>query len=155
MLILLCRFLTLFAALMLAASILIVCSDVILRALDHPFQGGYDLVRITGTLTIVCALPLTTAVKGHVAIEYFFRKLNRVGRICVDSLMRLIMILAFSLTAWECIHYGHRLLKTQQVSDTIEIPLFWVPWVMAFAFGLTALIVCFHLLHPGKEMLRP
>ena len=153
--VLLCRVLTLAAALSLAATILVICVDVALRAAGHPVKGAYDLVRITGAITIACALPLTTAVKGHVAIEYFFQKLNRTGRIVVDSLMRLVMIGAFSLAAWECVGYGSRFLRHRQVTDTIELPIFWVPWLMAVAFGLTAVIVAFHLLHPGREMIRP
>ena len=46
-------------------------------------------------------------------------------------------------------------LRHRQVTDTIELPIFWVPWLMAAAFGLSAVIVTFHLLHPGREMIRP
>lgn len=153
--VLLGRVMTATAALALAATILVICVDVALRTAGHPVKGAYDLVRIFGAITIACALPLTTAVKGHVAIEYFFQKLNRTGRLVVDSLMRLIMIGAFALAAWECVGYGNRFLSNRQVTDTIELPIFWLPWLMAAAFGLSAVIVTFHLLHPGREMIRP
>lgn len=145
---------TLISCLALAASILIVCADVLMRTVGHPFQGTYDIVRITSALTISCALPLTTAVKGHVAIEYFFQKLNRTGRRIVDSLMRILMITGFLFAAIACINHGNRFLQSNQVTDTIELPMFWIPWLMAGAFMLTVIVVCYHLLNPGKELIR-
>ncbi|MDD4102153.1 MAG: TRAP transporter small permease [Kiritimatiellae bacterium] len=149
-----CHVMTGLACLGIAVSILVVCADVVLRVAGHPVKGAYDIVRITGAITIACALPLTTAVKGHVAIEYFFRKLNRVSRLVVDSLMRMVMICCLILASYECVGYGTRFLRNRQVTDTIEIPIFWVPWLMAAAFFLTAVIVVFHLVYPGREIIR-
>jgi TRAP-type C4-dicarboxylate transport system permease small subunit len=139
----------------LAAMILLTCGDVFLRTAGHPVKGAYDLVRVAGAVTIACSLPLTTAMKGHVAIEYFFQKLGRQGRLAVDSLMRLITIAVFLFAAYECVGYGVRFLRNGEVTSTIELPVFWVPWVMAAAFGVTALAVVFHLLYPGRELVKP
>jgi hypothetical protein len=72
----------------------------------------------------------------------------------VDSLMRLVSIVAFSLATVACISCGQRLLANGEVTSTIEIPIFWVPWVMAVAFGVTVLVVVFHLLYPGRDMMK-
>jgi hypothetical protein len=40
------------------------------------------------------------------------------------------------------------------VTDTIELPIFWVPWLMAVSFAVTAVVVVFHLIYPGREMVR-
>lgn len=145
---------TFFSGAALAAMILIICGDVIVRTAGHPVKGAYDIVRVAGALTIACSLPLTTAMKGHVAIEYFFQKLNQAGRIAVDSVMRLVMIAVFLFAAYECVGYGNRFLRNGEVTSTIELPVFWVPWVMAAAFGVTALVVVFHLVYPGREMVK-
>jgi TRAP-type C4-dicarboxylate transport system permease small subunit len=137
------------------AIIAIVCGDILLRTFGHPVKGAYDLVRVAGVLAVSCALPLTTASKGHVAIEYFFQKLRRTGRIVVDTLMRLIMLAGFILAAAECVRRGFRFLRSGEVTQTIELPVFWVPWVMAAAFALTSLVVFFHLIHPGRDLSRP
>ena len=139
----------------LVGMILITCLDVTLRTCGHPVKGAYDVVRICGAVTIACALPLTTALKGHVAVEYFFQKLNHTGRLIVDSLMRLITIAVFLLAAYECVGYGQRFLRNGEVTGTIELPVFWVPWVMAAAFAVTAVVVVFHLIYPGREMIKP
>ena len=138
----------------LLAMMLVTCLDVALRVCGVPVKGAYDVVRVAGAITIACALPVTTAMKGHVAIEYFFQRLNRRWRLAVDSLMRLLMIGGFLLAAVESVGYGVRFLKNGQVTDTIEMPIFWVPWLMAVSFAVTALVVVFHLVYPGRELVR-
>jgi len=133
---------------------MVICGDVILRIVGHPVKGAYDIVRVAGAVTISCSLPITTAMKGHVAIEYFFRKLGRRWRIAVDSVMRLLALGGFVMAAYECVGYGVRFLKNGQVTDTIELPIFWVPWLMAVSFAVTALVVVFHLVYPGRGMVR-
>ena len=148
------RGMTFISCFSLVAMMAIICCDVILRVSGHPVKGAYDIVRVAGAMTIACSLPLTTAMKGHVAIEYFFQKLNRTGRVVVDSVMRLIVIAAFLLAAYECIGYGNRFLRNSEVTSTIEMPIFWVPWLMAASFLVTALVVVFHLVYPGREMVK-
>lgn len=152
--VMLVKLMTIISCIGLAALALITCGDIVLRVLKIPVKGAYDLIRICGALTIACAVPLTTAMKGHVAIEYFFHKLNRRGRVVVDSLMRLIMLAALLCAAWAAFGCGLQFLKNSEVTDTVAIPLFWVPWVIAFAFVVTALVVLYHLLYPGRELIK-
>ena len=133
---------------------LVTGADVLLRQIGWPLKGAYDVVRICGALAAACALPLTTAMKGHVAIEYFFQKLSRTWRIAVDSVMRLIMIATFGVAAFACISHGQNFLRFNEVTATIALPMFWVPWVMAVSFALTALVVVFHLLYPGRGLIK-
>ena len=145
---------TFISCLGLVAMMMVICGDVILRIVGHPVKGAYDIVRVAGAVTISRSLPITTAMKGHVAIEYFFRKLGRRWRIAVDSVMRLLALGGFVMAAYECVGYGVRFLKNGQVTDTIELPIFWVPWLMAVSFAVTALVVVFHLVYPGRGMVR-
>ncbi len=135
--------------------VLVTTADVILRKLNLGLTGAYDLVKIAAAITAAAALPYTTAIKGHVAIEFFFHKLGRRGRIVVDALMRLGGITLFGLLAWGCIDYGNSLRLKGEVSMTLQLPVFWVPYVLAFSCALVVLIKVYHLSHPGKSMLKP
>src|SRR6056297_2827449 len=77
------------------AMMLITCTDVVLRIFNHPIKGAYDLVLISIVITITCALPYTTAVKGHVAIEFLFQRLSRLGKILMDTAIRLVSMALF------------------------------------------------------------
>ena len=135
--------------------VLVTTAEVVLRVFRLSMTGAYDIVKIAAALTIAAALPYTTAIKGHVAIEYFFHKLGRRGRVFVDALMRLLAMALFSLLAWGCVDYGNSLRVKGEVSMTLQLPIFWVPYVLAASCGLVVLIKLYHLTHPGKAMLQP
>lgn len=137
------------------AMIGITTTDIVLRMFGKALLGSYDLVCIAGALAIAFSLPYTTAVKGHVAVEFFFQKLNRPGRIIVDSICRVLVIGLFVVLAWQCIKYGHILRQTRQVSLTLQLPMFWVAYVIGGSLAITVLVKIHNLLHPGREMIKP
>ncbi|NLN94530.1 MAG: TRAP transporter small permease [Candidatus Hydrogenedens sp.] len=147
--------LALFAGACILAMMCITCVDIVFRGIGKPIVGCYDLVRITGALAIACALPYTTAVKGHVAIEYFFLKLHRRGRIVIDSISRTVVMILFGTFAWQSMLYGNSLKRSGEVSLTLGIPLFWLSYAVALSLGITMLVTLHNLLHPGREMIKP
>jgi TRAP-type C4-dicarboxylate transport system permease small subunit len=133
----------------------VTCADVLLRRFSHPIIGAYDIVKIGGALTLAFGLPYTTAVKGHVAIEYFFHKLGRKSRIIVDSFLRLLAMSFFAFLAFRSVNYGVELYEAGLCSQTLEVPLFWVSYVIASCCVLVMLVIGFNLVHPGREMIKP
>jgi len=135
----------------------IICADVLLRlpCINRPFVGAYDIVRIAGAVALAAALPYTTAVKGHVAIEYFFHKLGPVSRIAVDSVMQLLSIMLFGFLGWQSLLYGRSMYISGQVSQTLQMPLFWLPWIIGICCFAAALVVVYQLLFPRQEMIKP
>ncbi|MDD2240565.1 MAG: TRAP transporter small permease subunit [Kiritimatiellae bacterium] len=128
-------------------------ADVIGRQFGLPVKGAYDLVRVLGAVAIACALPLTKAVKGHIAIEYFFQKMDRRGRAVVDTLMRLVLLVLFGLLAVQFVRQGLLFRDSGEVTTTLHMPMFWVPWLMALACAVTAGVTLWHVLHPGRSMM--
>ncbi len=135
--------------------VLVTSADVVLRIFRLSLTGAYDIVKMAAAITISAALPYTTAIKGHVAIEYFFHKLGRRGRMVVDALMRLGGMALFGLLAWGCVDYGNSLRAKGEVSMTLQLPIFWVPYVLALSCALVVLIKVYHVTHPGKPMIKP
>jgi TRAP-type C4-dicarboxylate transport system permease small subunit len=136
------------------AMMAITCTDVLLRMFRLPLRGSYDLVSVCGTVSMACALPYITAVKGHAAIEYFLHKLNKRGRFVVDLLVQSTGIALFALLARECLRIGANMHASGQVSITLQLPLFWLPWLVAVCCAFTAAVLLFHLTHPGKQLVR-
>ena len=133
----------------------VTCADIITRAFGHPLKGSYDLVRLLSLITLSCALPYTTAVKGHVAVEYFFNKLPPSARLVVDSIMRVVTIALFGLLSVQGVRYGLSLRASGEVMMTLGWPIYWASFVMAFACAVSALVVLEHLLHPRKVFMSP
>lgn len=129
--------------------------DVVLRIFRMGIPGAYDIVRVCSLVAISCALPYVTAVKGHIAIEFFYHRFSRRGRIILDSLFRVLSLVLFALLFYRNILYGLQLFSSGQVMPTINIPVFWMPWLISLSCVLIFLAVLYHLLHPGKEMIKP
>ena len=135
--------------------IAVTVADVVGRQVGLPVKGAYDLVRVLGAIAMGCALPITKAVKGHIAIEYFFQKMGSRGRAITDTAMRLVLLALFGLLAWQFMRQGLDFRKYGEVTATLHMPMFWVPWLVAAACLATAGVTLWHLLHPGRSMIRP
>ena len=61
----------------------------------------------------------------------------------------------FGLLAWGCVDYGNSLRAKGEVSMTLQLPIFWLPYTLAAACVLVVLIKIYHLTHPGKPMIQP
>ncbi len=134
---------------------LVTCADVVFRRFGYPVIGAFDIVKISSAITLAAALPYTTAVKGHVAIEYFFHKFNRVSRIVVDTVVRLLGMMLFAFLGWQSFSYGAKLFESGQVTQTLQLPVFWVAYFIGFCNFVVLLVILYNLLHPGREMIKP
>ncbi len=147
--------LALISGLAVLAMIAVTAADVVLRIFSRAVPGAYDLVRILAVIAITCALPYVTAIKGHIAIEFFYHRFTRRGRLILDTAFRLVSLVLFSLLTARFITYGLMLRAAGQVMPTLPVPVFWMPWLISFSCVLVALIVLYHLFHPGKEFIKP
>ena len=137
------------------AMALVTVADVVGRQFGWPVPGAYDLVRLLGAVAIFCALPLTKAVKGHIAIEFFFQLLARPGRALVDSLIRILLAVLFALLAAELVRQGVIFRLGNEQTPTLHLPVFWIFFVAAVGFAVSAGVTVWHLFHPGRSMMKP
>ena len=153
------RKIILFFALISGASIFVMIgvtvADIALRLFRSGITGAYDIVCLAGAVGVACALPYVTAVKGHIAIEFLYRKAGKAGRIVLDSFFRLLVLVLFAFLVYRSIGYGLYLLNTGQVMLTLRIPIFWLSFLLSFVFVLLFIITFYHLIHPGKGMIKP
>ncbi|MDC7232694.1 MAG: TRAP transporter small permease [Spirochaetales bacterium] len=141
------------------ASVLLMMSitvlDVLLRIFNIGITGAYDLVRACGVLSVACALPYVTASKGHIAIEFFYHKCGRKGRFILDFIFRVTALVIFGILTIHTFRHGMTLLKSGEVFPNLGMPVFWIPFVISFNCFLMMIVFVFHLLHPGKEYIKP
>jgi len=143
------------AGLAIVAMIVVTCVDVVGRLFNRPIKGAYDIVELLGGITIAGGLPYTTACKGHVAIEFFFQRLSRLGRILVDTMVRLISTSMFGFLTFRFVVYGMELKASGQGTSTLGWPVFWLAWWLALCTGVMTLVIVYHMMHPGKELMKP
>jgi len=134
------------AAFALLSIMLLVCADVILRQVGAPFKGTEDLVRMFAVVALALALPSTTAAKTHVSIDYLFQKFNAANRRRINTVTQIILVIAFSVAAYQCALRGWDNLQRGLGSPTLKLPIFWVPWTITLGLILSAFASLKHLL---------
>lgn len=132
----------------------ITVADVILRIFNTGIIGAYDLVRACGVIAVACGLPYLTAVKGHIAIEFFYHKSGRAGRIVMDTIIRVSSLTIFGILTFQTFMHGLSLFDKGEVFPNLGIPVFWIPIVISLNCALMMIVFVYHMIHPGKEYIK-
>jgi len=116
-------------------------ADVILRLFRHPIPGTYEVVGLLGTVIISFSLAYTSMQKGHIAVEFLVQKLPRKSQLKISAANDLIGSILFGLIAWQSVVYGVNLRQSNEVSLTIQIPIYPFAYGIAIGCGLLCLIL--------------
>jgi TRAP-type C4-dicarboxylate transport system permease small subunit len=134
----LCKFLNIIAGCALTLMMLITVTDVVLRALRMPIVGTYELVAFGGGIVIGFAVPLTSMMKIQVYVDVVTSKLPKAARMGLNVITRLMGVGLFSLAGWNLVKMGMDMIRTGEVSLTLQLPFYPI----AFGIGLAFFIQC-------------
>jgi TRAP-type C4-dicarboxylate transport system permease small subunit len=121
--------------------LLTVC-DVFLRYFfDRPIIGTFEIVGLGGAVAIGFALPITSWVRGHIFVDFFVVKFNKVGQAIINIITRLVGIGLFYLIGHNLIKYAYDLYVSGEVSLTRQIPFYPVAYGMAVCCFIECLVL--------------
>lgn len=126
------------AGLALALLMLLTIADVVLRLLGRPIVGTYELVALGGAIAIGLSLPLTSWVRGHIYVDSFVSRLPRAARAILNVATRLLVLALFLILGWNLVKYALDLRVAGEVTPTLRVPFFPVP----FGVGVACLVEC-------------
>ncbi|MBM4104362.1 MAG: TRAP transporter small permease [Planctomycetes bacterium] len=136
------------------AMIAVTFIDIVFRLLRIRFTGAVDIVQIAGAVSIAAALPYTTAVNAHVAIEFVLHKLSHRGRLVMGSIIKIMTIALFVFAAHRSFLYGNDLRAHNQGTMTLRFPMCWMMYMIAVCLTVVVLVVLYSLLKPRKELIK-
>lgn len=128
--------------------------DIVLRLMRVRFIGAADMVQIAGAVSIAAALPYTTAVNAHVAIEFILHKLSGRGRLIAGSIIKLMTLALFVFAAHRSFIYANNLKITNQGTMTLQFPVCWIMYMIAACLTIVAMVVLYSLIKPHKELIK-
>ncbi len=128
----------------LAAMIGLTCVDVVARYLfDSPVNGAYELTQLLLASLIFLALPLTTAAGEHIEVELLdglkSRAFKYLGAVCAG----VATVSVFAIVAVELSEHAEKLQRREQVTDSLEIPLYLIGWLGTASFAISAVAALF------------
>ena len=133
---------------------LIIACDVTLRFLKVSFPGSYDIVSLLGVVVAAFALTYTSIQRGHIAVDFIYRRLPERYRPVLDIFNGLLGSAFFGLLAWQCFAYALELKNAGEVSLTIQMPVY--PFVAGIGLNcvLLSAYLLVHLLRSIRGVLK-
>ena len=119
----------------------ITVADVFLRSLGKPIVGIYELVAFLGAVVIGFAFPYTSWTRGHIYVDALVVKLPPRGRAAVHVTTRLMGLCIFVLIAWNLFRMGSDLVRSGEVSPTLQVPFYPIVYGIGVACGIQALVL--------------
>ncbi len=133
-----CKLLNMIAGCVLTLMMLLTVTDVILRFFRMPIIGAYELVAFGGGIVIGLSLPLTSYKKGHILVDDFLKGFSKGTRKYIHLTTRLSGLGLFAIISWNMFAMGIDMLRSGEVSLTLEMPFYPV----VFGIGVACVTQC-------------
>ena len=115
-------------------------ADVFLRgAFNTPIFGCEEIVAILGVIAVGFALPYAHYQKSHIGVEILVRRLPKRVRSVLGLIITLATLALVSIITWRMFLYAGTLSESGVVSMNLELPEYYVVYVLSFGFLVYAL----------------
>lgn len=135
------RIMIVFAAIFLAAMILMTCMNIFSRLFWSPIKGTYELMGYFGALVTAFALSYTQLKKAHIAVDVLVSQLSQKTQLFLQGFNCIVCTIFFSIAGWQISKLARTLWQTGEVTETLRI--IYYPFAYGVAFGciLLALVL--------------
>jgi TRAP-type C4-dicarboxylate transport system permease small subunit len=117
---------------------LLTASDVMLRLVNHPIVGTYELVCFGSALVVGFSIPYVSFRRGHFFVDFLINQFPRRMKIGFQVTTRIMAVAFFIVLSWNLVKYALDLRRVGEVSPTLNIPYY--PFV--FVVGICCLFEC-------------
>ena len=141
------------SAIFFVCALVILTSNVISRLItDSPIAGVYELVGLAGLLFGASSIVTCAMLDGHVRVDILVTRLKGVPRLVQIIIVEILELLYYVVVAYGCWQMGVSKLLSDEVSDTLEIPLGEFRLYVAVCFILAALVKVSFILGARKKV---
>lgn len=132
--------LSLFAAAILFALMVLTFADVVGREFNVPVPGAYDLTKLSLGVLLFTALPLVTWEEKHLTVDLVTGNIPVRFRRPLRIISMLLAALVLAVFAWRLWAQGISLANYGQKAETLGVPIAPLAWFMAVFAGFAAVV---------------
>ena len=136
-----CKWTNVIAGITLTLMMLITVVDVTLRPMGKAIVGIFELVAFAGAIVIGFSVPFTSFVRGHIYVDFFVQKLSLPARKGVHTTTRCLGMGLFLMIGWNLILMGTDLLKSGEVSPTLQMPFYPIVYGIGVSCFIQVLVL--------------
>jgi TRAP-type C4-dicarboxylate transport system permease small subunit len=142
------------AATTLLGMVCLACANIVLRTLDSPIKGTFELMGFMGAVVAGFSLGYAQLAKGHIAVSVLKGVFPQWFERAVDALCALTGTLFFAAAAYQVWDVANFMVEFGELSETLRFA--YHPFVYAVAVGcgamaLTMAVDAVHLVLGGNN----
>ncbi len=146
--------LALIGGVFLIGMITITCANILSRAVWVPIRGTFELMGYAGAIVTAFALGYTQIKKGHIAVDILVTNYSARTKKVIHIINSFLCMVFFIIASWQIAVKANILMKTGEVTETLQV--IYYPFTYAVAFGclvlaLTLLTQLLNAVIPHKE----
>jgi TRAP-type C4-dicarboxylate transport system permease small subunit len=135
------RYANVLGGISLMSIVFLTLADVVLRFFRRPIPGAYELVCFLGAFVFAFALPYTSWKRQQIFVDFFINNFSRRARAAIHVVTRCLVTFLFVWLTWNLMSYGADLLRSGELTTTLHLPFFPVPYMVGICCALQCLVV--------------
>jgi len=139
------------AGVALNAMVFLTGADVVLRYLNRPITGTYELVGLLGAVVIGFSIPQTSRLKAHVLMDFLTSRLAPRVQGVLYRLTRALGIILFLIITWNVLVLGDRYRTLREATLVLQVPLYPVAYGIAVSCFIECLVLFIDLVTADHE----
>ncbi len=124
---------------------LVTFAEVTMRAIWRTIPGTFELISLLGGVVIGLAVPYTSQMDGHVAVDILLKKVAKTTRDIANVTTRILVMVFFIFIALSLILMGLDHRASKEVTQTLRVPLYFVFFVLGGVFLIQAIQFLFDI----------
>jgi TRAP-type transport system small permease protein len=116
-----------------------------------PIKGSYELISFLGATVFGLIIAKTSLDRGHVSVDILIEGRSEAVKNVLFVLTRIPGIALFAGLTWFLVLKGFAFYKGNQVSSILEIPFFYLVWVLACCCLMECLVLVGHVLETFED----
>ncbi len=120
---------------------LLTVADVVLRLFGSPIVGTFEMVGLGGAVVIGFAIPITSWMRGHIFVDFFYQKCPKSVQNIMNTITRLMGIGLFVLIGWNLFKVAFELYKSGEVTLTRQLPFYPIAYGLGVCCFIQVLVL--------------
>ena len=123
--------------LFLVSMVALTCANILSRLLWVPILGTFEMMGFFGAIVTAFSLGYTQIKRGHIAVDVLVNAFSDKVKKALTIINNLVCCLFFLVAAWQISIKANTLMKTGEVTETLQV--IYYPFTYAVAFGCLVL----------------
>ncbi len=143
--------------LFLVGMICLTCANIFFRVVWFPIRGTFEFMGYFGAIVTAFALAYTEMHRGHIAVDVIVNRFPQNIRKVLYVVNSFVCFVFFAIATWYIFKKATILLRTGEVTETLQIIYYPFTYAVALGFGVLSLVLLSNsikTLFPGEEDLN-